>query len=242
MAKLGPLSSKSCAALREKAPRLTTHFTLDPHFPFSEASFIDNPGPGKYGKEKGINLRTLILEEESVRYPFNSSSARILMGIQPESIAPGPGSYNPLRIGKASPLNVSQNAGDIMNQNYQGNTSPFGSSISRFKFSYVQEGKSESPGPGQYQAAVSSLEKSFIETQSKFLNKTSLNDDLKGIEPNQEGLTVQKLRNDRYGFMSKSPRFVTYNGNNPYILELNRSNSFVNKQAENQRKNGIKVE
>lgn len=156
--------SKSCAALGERAKKLGSHFIKDPHFPFSEATFIDNPGPGKYGKDKGVNLRSLILEEESVRYPFNSSSARILSGSEGSTLAPGPGSYNPNRLTKHSPLNNTSSipVSDIITSytQHQPNLSPFGSSISRFKFSYVDDSK-KSPGPGEYTTPVSKFEKSM---------------------------------------------------------------------------------
>ncbi len=141
-AKPGNLGTKSCAALGERAPRQGTMFTIDPHFPFTEASFVLNPGPGKYGKEKGVNLRSLILEEESVRYPFNSSSARLFGGAV-DTQMPGPGSYNPNPVNRPSPLSttVSKGGEPSYNNSFIQNQSPFGSSISRFKFSYMNDDK-----------------------------------------------------------------------------------------------------
>lgn len=47
--------------------------------------------------------------------------------------------------------------------------------------------------------------------------------DLKqAAKPAAETLTVQKLRNENHGFLSKSSRFQTYNGNNPYIMEIKK--------------------
>ncbi len=61
--------------------------------PYSRPQVISYPGPGKYNVEKKKDdIKTKILNEETVKVPFNSSSERECHKDQ-ATLAPGPGTY-----------------------------------------------------------------------------------------------------------------------------------------------------
>lgn len=60
--------------------------------PFTKSTALTNPGPGKYGsKKKKEDLKTKILQEETIKVPFNTGDVRACNKKKPEDSMPGPG-------------------------------------------------------------------------------------------------------------------------------------------------------
>lgn len=60
--------------------------------PYSKPSNIENPGPGKYDHEQKKNdIKSKIINEETVKVPFNSSEVRDINKKVDKQQVPGPG-------------------------------------------------------------------------------------------------------------------------------------------------------
>ena len=116
---------------------------------------MGNPGPGKYTEKKKNDIKAKILNDETVKVPFNISDQRDCIRPLMKSNMPGPGAYidinNPHNSSVAKPMLKYQND-RAFSEAHDIKLAPFGGNEARFRKSEF-EGK-EGPGPGDYENSV----------------------------------------------------------------------------------------
>lgn len=121
--------------------------------PYTKQTFLANPGPGQYqiDKKKGEDIKSRLLQEETVSVAFGQQEKRDCNKVV-KSPNPGPGAYVDINDPRFSSVckSLAKIREDRTLAESQGvKLGVFGSNTSRQKESWLNV-KNENPGPGSY--------------------------------------------------------------------------------------------
>ena len=121
--------------------------------PFTKQTYLGNPGPGQYavGKKKGEDIKSRLLQEETVQVAFNQQEERDC-NKDVKAPNPGPGSY--IDINNPNNSSICKSLAKIKEDRTLAESQGvklgvFGSNTSRFENSWM-EVRTDNPGPGTY--------------------------------------------------------------------------------------------
>jgi len=121
--------------------------------PFTKQTYLENPGPGQYvtEKKKSDDIKTRLLQEETVQVAFSQQEERDC-NKNVKAPNPGPGAY--IDINNPNNLGICKGLAKIREDRTLAESQGvkigvFGSNTSRVKDSWLNV-KNENPGPGSY--------------------------------------------------------------------------------------------